>query len=170
MPTASSTARSNQRTAMFAASGGRADQARADRHHAAEGEGPASGRREAGHARPSAATCMRAARRSPSCATRRWSRSCSTCWARATRPAQRRLHPRAQGRLPLRRQRAGRRDRVRRPRRRCARAGFRPGAGAPSRGAGRGLSSAAISRYSRGRLRPPFLLWATLAAISDKNN
>ena len=31
--------------------GGVADQARADRHHAAEGEGAAPGRREAGHAR-----------------------------------------------------------------------------------------------------------------------
>ena len=43
----------------------------------------------------------------------------------ALRLAQWRLHARAQGRLPPRRFGAGRRDRVRRPRRRCARQGFR---------------------------------------------
>ncbi len=51
-----------------------------------------------------------AARPSPgasrSCATNDDGRpSCSMCWARATRNAQRWLHPRAQGWLPLRRRR-----------------------------------------------------------------
>ena len=69
----------------------------------------------------------------------------------ALRDAQRRLHPRAQGRLPLWRQRAGRRDRVRRPRRRCARQGLGPVQERARRRAGRGVTRRAVHRFPKGR-------------------
>ena len=63
------------------------DQARADRHHAAEGEGSAPGRREAGHAgqarRPARPPPGDRADQGRGCS----SRSSSTCSARATRSA-----------------------------------------------------------------------------------
>ena len=64
----------------------RRDRARADQDLAGEGQGGQAEAREADHARPSAATCTPAARRSPSSArTSSWSTSCS----RRSRPATR---------------------------------------------------------------------------------
>ena len=83
-----------------------------------------------------------------------------------------RLHARAQGRLPLWRQRAGRRDRVRRPRRRCPWAGFRAGAGARGRRAGRGVSCLAIQGFRKGGCGRPFacVRWAAWIAVHTIQN
>ena len=145
---------------------GRADQARADRHHPAEGEGPASGRREADHARQA----RRPARPPPrhvAAARRRHGEEALRRARPALQGAQRRLHPRPQGRLPLRRQRPDGGDRVRRPRRRCARAGFGP----DPEGRGRGAPGACVDRLpevSEGRppVRP-FCLSADRCALDD---
>ena len=67
--------------------GGGADQARADRHHAAEGEGSAADRREAGHARQARRPACAPPGDRRRCATSPWSRSSSRCSARATRTA-----------------------------------------------------------------------------------
>ena len=88
---------------------------------------------------------------------RRWSRSSSTSSARATRTRNGGYTPRHEGRLPLRRQRAGRGDRVRRPRRRRQGPGFRSGAGeGRSRGARRRLIAARMRDNRKGAARPPF--------------
>ena len=142
------------RRAMFGQHGCGADQARADRDHVAEGEGPASDRREAGHARQA---------RRPACPPpgdradprRRHGQEA----LRGARPAlqgpQRRLYPRAQGRLPLRRQRARRGDRIRRSRRRRQGSQFRSGAGEEGRGRSRSrLRNASASPVCKGPLGP----------------
>ena len=106
------------RRAMFANMCACADQARADRHHAAEGQGAAADRREAGDARQEGRP-----RHAPS-GDQRDARPGSGPKAvrRARHPLQGppgRLYPHHQGRLSLWRQRADGGDRIRRPRRRC---------------------------------------------------
>ncbi len=84
-----------------------------------EGEGPSPGRRKARHA----GQARRPARPPPGDRADQ-GRAARQEALRRARPAlqgaQRRLHPHHEGRLPLRRQRGHGRDRVRRPRRRCA--------------------------------------------------
>ena len=124
---------SSHRKAMFAQHGGGADQARADHDHAAEGEGAAPDRREADHARQA---------RRPACPPpglaqlkddEAGATSCSTALAERYKAAPGRLHPRAEGRLPLRRRGADGGDRAGRPRPR----GQGPGRAGPKPRGGR---------------------------------
>ena len=119
--TASSTARRSIASAMFGNMCGGADQARADHHHAAEGEGPASGGREARHARQA---------RRPACAppgdrarsaTSPWSRSCSTCSGPRYKDRNGGYTRVLKAGFRHGDNAAGRRDRVRRSRRSCQR-------------------------------------------------
>ena len=101
------------------------------------------------------ATCTRAARRSRRCATSDQVKKLFDVLGAALQGAPRRLHPRPQGRLPLRRQRADGGDRVRRSRRRRQGQGFRSAAGR------RGRSGISRFRHSLSKRRrpgaPPFL-------------
>ena len=94
----------SHRKAMFANMAAVADQARADRDHPAEGQGTASDRREAGHARQARRPARPPPGASPRSATRRVVKLFDVIGSALRRP-QRRLHPHPEGRLPPRRQR-----------------------------------------------------------------